>query len=65
MSKYSILENMLSLDFILAKAYELKEECRNFVATANIVSAPLELDMLISKYKESRIKEHIHYGKLA
>lgn len=58
MSKYGIVENMLSLDSTLAKAYELKEEYRNFVATASIDSASVELDSLISKFKESRIKEY-------
>lgn len=58
MSKYGIVENMLSLDSTLAKAYELKEEYRNFVATASIDSASVELDILISKFKESRIKEY-------
>lgn len=58
MSKYGIVENMLSLDSTLTKAYELKEEYRNFVATASIDSASVELDSLISKFKESRIKEY-------
>lgn len=58
MSKYGIVENMLSLDPTLAKTCELKEEYRNFVATASIDTAQVELDSLISKFKESRIKEY-------
>ncbi len=58
MSKYGIVENMLSLDPTLALAYELKEEYKNFVATASIDTALVELDTLISKFKESRIKEY-------
>lgn len=58
LSKYGIVENMLSLDSELQKAYDLKEEYRNFVATATIDTAQVELDSLISKFKESRIKEY-------
>jgi len=58
LSNYGIVEKMLSLDSTLALAYELKEEYRNFVATASIDTASVELDALISKFKESRIKEY-------
>lgn len=61
MSKYGIVENMFSLDSTLAKSYELKKEYRNFVATASIVTAQVELDSLISKFKESRIKEYFTF----
>ncbi len=61
MSKYGIVENMLSLDSTLEKAYYLKEEYRNFVATASIDTAQLELDILISKFKSSGIKEYFPF----
>ena len=61
MSKYGIVENMLSLDSTLENAYNLKEEYRNFVATASIDTAQTELDSLISKFKESKIKEYLPF----
>jgi hypothetical protein len=51
------------LDPKLQKAYELKEECRNFVATATIDNANDELNILISKFKEAHIPEYSSFIK--
>lgn len=63
MSKYKIIECMLSLDFKLRKAYDLKEEYRNFVATSNIYVANDELNILISKLKKAHISEYTTFIK--
>lgn len=57
-SKYQILDNILSLDSTLKLAYELKEEYRNFNSTATINNAAEWLDELIIKFKKSKIKEY-------
>lgn len=64
MSKYQIIECMLTLDDKLSKAYELKEEYRNFVATSTIDTANEELNILISKFKEAHIPEYSTFIKL-
>ena len=64
MSKYQIIDCMLSLDQKLYKAYELKEEYRNFVATATIDTAYDELNKLISKFKEAHIPEYSKFIKI-
>lgn len=58
MTKDQIIDNMLSLSETLAKAYELKEEYRNFVATATLATAEDELDSLIIKFKDAHIPEY-------
>lgn len=64
MSKYQIIDCMLTLDHKLHKAYDLKEEYRNFVATSNIDIANDELNILISKFKEAHIPEYTKFIKL-
>ena len=49
LSKYRIIEDMLSLDDNLRLAYELKEEYRNFNSSATILNAEEWLEELILK----------------
>jgi transposase len=58
MTKYQIIDNMLKLNPTLKLAYELKEEYRNFVATATIDTARDELLELIKKFKDAHINEY-------
>ena len=58
MSKYKIIECMLSLNPTLKIAYELKEEFRNFIATATIDTAEYELIELIAKFKDAHISDY-------
>lgn len=53
-----IIDNMLKLNPTLQLAYELKEEYRNFVATATIDTAEAELLELIEKFKKASIDEY-------
>ena len=57
MTKDQIIDNMLSLSETLEKAYELKEEYRNFVATATLATAEDELASLIITFKDAHIHE--------
>lgn len=58
MSKYKLIDCMLSLNPKLKLAYELKEEFRNFIKTATIETAEAELINLISKFKDANIPEY-------
>lgn len=58
MTKDQIIDNMLKLNPTLKLAYELKEEYRNFVATATIDTARDELLELIKKFKDAHINEY-------
>ena len=58
MTKYQIIDNMLNLNPTLRLAYELKEEYRNFVATATIDTAEKELLDLITKFKSAHINDY-------
>lgn len=58
LDKYKIVDLMLKLNPTLELAYTLKEEYRNFVATATIDTAEAELDNLIEKFKQSNIREY-------
>jgi transposase len=64
MSKYKIIEYMLTISEKLSKAYYLKEDYRNFVATATIETAENELNMLITKFKDAHIPEYSSFIKL-
>ncbi len=64
LDKYQIIEYMLKLNHTLRLAYELKEDYRNFVATATIDTAKKELDMLIEKFKEAHISEYASFISL-
>ena len=55
---------MLTLSDKLKLAYELKEEYRNFVATATIETAEHELNKLIIKFKEAHISEYSNFIKI-
>ena len=58
MSKYKIIDCMLFLNPTLKLAYTLKEEFREFIATATIDTAEEELIELIDKFKEAHIPEY-------
>ena len=58
MSKYKIIDCMLSLNPTLKLAYNLKEEFREFIATATIDTAEEELIELINKFKDAHIPEY-------
>ena len=64
MTKYQIIDCMLTLSDKLKVAYELKEEYRNFVATATIEIAEHELNKLIIKFKEAHISEYANFIKI-
>lgn len=64
MTKYQIIDSMLTLSDKLKKAYELKEDYRNFVATATIDTAEHELNELIIKFKEAHISEYSTFIKI-
>lgn len=64
MTKYQIIDCMLTLSDKLKLAYELKEEYRNFVATATIETAEHELNKLIIKFKEAHISEYSNFIKI-
>ena len=64
MTKYQIVSCMLTLSDKLKLAYELKEEYRNFVATATIETAEHELNQLIIKLKEAHISEYSNFIKI-
>ena len=61
MTKYQIIDNMLNLNPTLKLAYELKEEYRNFVATATIDTAEKELLDLTKKFKSAHINEYSNF----
>ena len=64
LSKYRIIEDMLSLDDNLRLAYELKEEYRNFNSSATILNAEEWLDELILKFLNSNISEYYPFANL-
>ena len=64
MTKYQIVDCMLTLSDKLKLAYEIKEEYRNFVATATIDTAEYELNELIIKFKEAHIPEYANFIKI-
>lgn len=64
MTPREIIDYMLSLDDNLKFAYELKEEYRNFNASATIDNAKEWLDEIILKFQNSHIKEYNKFWKL-
>ena len=56
LSKYRIIEDMLSLDDNLKLAYKLKEEYRNFNSSATILNAEEWLDEIINSF--NRLNDH-------
>ena len=58
MSKYKIIDCMLSLNPTLKLAYTLKEEFREFIATASIDDAESRLIELIDMFKNAHITEY-------
>ena len=64
LSKYRIIEDMLSLDDNLGLAYELKEEYRNFNSSATILNAEEWLEELILKFLNSNISEYFPFANL-
>lgn len=61
LDKYQIIDYMLDLNPTLRLAYDLKEEYRNFNATADIGSAFKELCILINKFTEANIPEYSRF----
>lgn len=64
LSKYQIIDYMLSVAPELKLAYELKEEYRSFNSVATIDNALEMLDELIIKFKTSNLKEYIPFWKI-
>ena len=64
MTKYQIVDCMLTLSDTLKLAYELKEDYRNFVATATIDTAEYELNELIIKFKNAHISVYSSFIKI-
>lgn len=62
--KEQIIKYMLELSPELELAYELKEEYRNFNSVATIDNAREWLYELITKFRESKIKDYIPFWKL-
>ena len=58
MSKYKIIDCMLSLNPTLKLAYTLKEEFREFIAAASIDDAESRLIELIDMFKNAHIAEY-------
>ncbi len=61
LTKYQIIDYMLSLDKDLKLAYELKEEYRVFNSTASSENANEWLDELILKFYNSNIEEYYDF----
>lgn len=65
LSKYQIVDYMLDLNSDLKQAYELKEAYREFNLTMDNPQMAIEpLEILILKFKQSRIHEYESYWKL-
>lgn len=63
-TKYQALDDVLKISPKLKLAYELKEEYRNFNFTATVDNAAESLELLISKFQDSKISEYIPFWKM-
>jgi transposase len=61
MTKYKIIDCMLTLNPKLKLAYSLKEEFREFIATASIDDAESRLIELIEMFKAAHIVEYVPF----
>ncbi len=60
--KYAIMKYLLSIDDDLTYAYQLKEEYREFNATANYDNCDDDFDELIDKFCNSRLEDFRDFG---
>ena len=61
LTKYQIIDYMLSLDPELKTAYELKEKYRNFNSSATIENAEEWLNEILLEFKNSYISEYSNF----